>query len=94
MCAGIVNVARIIDVTGIAEAAEHFRHQNLREPDDRVQWSAQLMAHIGEELGLRPIRHLRLFLGVDQRGFGLLLIRDVDDLCNGARFIVAAEAQG
>ena len=49
----------------------------MREADDRIQRRAQLMAHIGQELGLGPVRQLRRLFRLDQRRFGLLAVGDV-----------------
>ena len=47
------------------------------EADDGVQRRAQLVAHIGQELRLGSVGQLRRLLGVDQRGFRLLAVGDV-----------------
>jgi hypothetical protein len=60
-------------------------HQ-LREADDGTEWCAQLVADVGEEFGLGPVRGLGLFLS----GLQCLLGRDLfGDVSSGAA--IAAE---
>ena len=42
------------------QLAEHAVLQHLGETDDRVQGRAQLVRHVGEEVGLRAVRLLEL----------------------------------
>ena len=52
-------------------------HDQPREADDRVQRRAQLVAHVGEELGLRAARLLGLLLGRLQRFLGALEVGEI-----------------
>src|SRR5262249_40405646 len=51
----------------------------LGHADHAVQGRADLVAHVGEELGLEPRRFQRRLARLDQLGFRLLLLRDVLD---------------
>src|SRR5215467_14064997 len=44
----------VLEVFGLllVDVAEHLLGQNLRESDDGVEWRAQLVGHVGQELGL------------------------------------------
>ena len=44
----------------LVQLAEHPLGQHLREADDRVERRAQLVGHVGEELGLVPAGDLQL----------------------------------
>ena len=52
--------------------AELGLQRNLSEADDRVQRRADLVAHVGQEVGLRPVRFLGRLLGDQQLRFGAL----------------------
>src|SRR5690606_23459152 len=53
-----------------ADRAEHLVADDFREADDGVEWRAQLVAHVGEELAFRPAR----FLGLPQGGLDTALL--------------------
>ena len=75
-------VARAVDVEQVLELlvvdlAEHLLAQHLGEADDRVERRAQLVRHVGEELGLVLVRHLQLAaLGLDLVEEARVLDRD------------------
>ena len=46
------DIARVFDIFRIADRAEHAALDDLGEPDHGVQWRAQFVAHMGDELGL------------------------------------------
>ena len=52
-------------------------HDQPGEADDRVHRRAQLVAHVGQELGLRPARLLGLLLGRLQRLLGALEVGQI-----------------
>ena len=60
--AAAADVAGVVAVAFIAERAEHLALHHLGEPDDGVQWRAQLVAHLGQEVALRSAGALRLAL--------------------------------
>ena len=64
--AALVDVLAVFVVFRRAERAEHARLHDLREADDGVERRAQLVADIGEELGLGPVGVLGavLLLGI------------------------------
>src|SRR5581483_6943320 len=70
--AGLVDVAQIIAVTLIADRSEALVHHHLREADDGVERRADLVADLGEKLGLAGDRLVGLALGFVQLLFGLL----------------------
>ena len=49
MGAGLVHVAGIFGIAGIAERAEEFGLEDFRKAQNGVERSAQLMAHAGEK---------------------------------------------
>ncbi len=51
MPAGVVDVVDVLLLL-IVELAEHLLAEHLREADDGIERRAQLMGHVGEELGL------------------------------------------
>ena len=71
------DVVRVSDIARRADGPHHLVGHDLREADDGVQGRAQLVAHVGEELGLAAARQLGLFLGGDERQFGFLAVGDV-----------------
>ncbi len=50
MLAGGVDVLEVFLLL-VVEGPEHPLEQHLGEPDDGIEGSAQLMGHVGEELG-------------------------------------------
>ena len=71
--AGKENVVDVFPVAGIAEWAEHLLLHDVGEAVDGVQRCAQLVAHIGEELGLGLVG----LLGADL--FGLVGLGEFDE---------------
>jgi hypothetical protein len=62
--AAIVNIAGIFGIFRRADRSEHLILQDIGKAEDGVERRAQLMAHIGEEFGFRPVGGLRtLFFG-------------------------------
>src|SRR5207248_6116952 len=57
--AALPNVVSILDVARVELAQNLVRH-DIGEADDRVEWGAQLMRHVGEEGALRFARRFRL----------------------------------
>ena len=51
---------------------------HLREAEDGVERRAQLVAHVGQELGFGAVRLLGLVLGLGQRHLELVLVGDVE----------------
>ena len=74
MCGGCIDVLCVFKVLGAAEGAEYLAFHNVREADDGVERRAQLVAYVGEELGLAAAGELGLLLGGDQRLVGLARI--------------------
>ena len=72
------DVARIAGIARAADRAHHLVRHHLGEADDGVQRRAQLVAHIGEELGLAAARELGFLLGGDERQLGGLAVGDVE----------------
>ena len=64
--------------------------QNLRQADNPVHRSADLMAHVSQEFALGAVGGFGGFLGFQQLRFGLFARRDVhrmaDDVADGARW--------
>src|SRR5438132_10491574 len=61
-----MNVRDVRAVMLVADLPHHLAYYHIREADDVVERSAQLMAHRGQEPGLRLVRRLRLLLGFAQ----------------------------
>ena len=86
---GIFGVAVVIGLVMVgwgnfqpAAAADslHFGYlvaDQLRVPQYRIERRAQLVAHVGEELGLGVTRVLGFFLGRLQRRLGALDVREI-----------------
>ena len=62
--------------------------------DDAVHRRADLVAHVGEEVALRPARRLGGILGQTQLGLGLLAVGDVDDDAEQAMYRAVELGQG
>src|SRR3954454_12185264 len=54
-----VDVPQIL-ILLVVEIAEHSLNHSFRELDDGVEGRAQLMRHVGDELGLVAVRRLQL----------------------------------
>ena len=54
-----VDVLGIVQIARVAERPEQAVPQHLGETDDRVEGGAQLVAHIGQELGLGAVGGLK-----------------------------------
>ena len=63
MRTAVVDIADVLDVLPVLDGAIHLVTHDFRESDDGVQRGTQFMAHVGQKLRLRPVGHLRLFLG-------------------------------
>ena len=72
------DVAGIFVISGIADGPQQLDLHHLGEADDGVERRAQLMAGVGEEVGLAVVGRFRLVLGPGQRILGLLARRDVE----------------
>src|SRR2546428_8270295 len=53
------NVAQVFLLLGV-DLTAHPLEQHFGEPDDRVEWCAELVRHVREELALVPARHFEL----------------------------------
>src|SRR5262249_646647 len=56
MLGTLLYIVRVLDITPIADPAEHIAAHQLRETDDGIEWCSQLVAHVGEKLALGPAR--------------------------------------
>ena len=65
MLAGIRDIADIFVVAPLAaEGAEGLQLDNIGETDDCVQRRAQLVAHMGQEIGFRQVGDFGILLGL------------------------------
>src|SRR3546814_16255160 len=96
MLAAVPDVLGVGQVSVGADRPEDLVLDDLGKADDGVERGAQLVAHIGEEEGLRAVRHLGVFLG----GTKLLLneilsadiyVVDVVELLAGLRFDIRSD---
>src|SRR5690349_11227349 len=55
MRAALVDIARVVEIALLADRAERLPENDVREADDGVERRAQLVAHIGEDLGFRAV---------------------------------------
>ena len=85
MDAGCVDVVRILGVFWVADGSEHAVFHYTGEADDGVQRRAQLVAHVGEELGHGAIGEVGLLQGRNQRLLGALALGDGLDRIQHAR---------
>src|SRR5256885_9656579 len=69
------------------------RLDDLREADDRVQRRAELVRHIGEELGLHPVGFLQLEVGALQHLDGLPLALESPRVVEGNGGLVGEDLQ-
>jgi len=76
--AAVANVACIFTIAFVAQRPQQLAFEELREPDDRVQRRAQLVAHVRQELGLGGVGRLRGVLGLSQALAEPLPLRDVE----------------
>ena len=52
----------MFDISALLDGAQHLICQQLGEANDRVQRRAQLVTHVGNEVGLRALGGQSLFL--------------------------------
>src|ERR1044071_1079355 len=90
-----LDVLCVFDIGVAAELAEHLGAHNLGEADDRVQWRAQLVRHVGEEGGFRLVRPFGLTPRLIEALLSLLKIADLGQDQDKAALAgaVAADAQ-
>src|SRR3546814_14407381 len=69
----------------VVERPEGLRRHHLGKADDGVERRAQLVAHMGEEAGLRPAGRLGFLGGAAQVALGVDLRGDVVEHHNGAQ---------
>ena len=90
-----MDVAGIIAVTLRTDRAETFLGDDFRKAQDRVQWRAQFMAHIGQEGGLGGVGGFRLEALAQRLVAGLFqLARQVFDLEAQAGVLAHPQHQG
>ena len=72
------------------DVAEHALHEDLGKADDRVQRCAELVRHVGEEVGFVPARALELRDRVPEfpRPLGHLLLETVVGITQPCRHLV------
>src|SRR5262245_31569131 len=76
--AAALDVAQIFAVALTPDRPVHLRDHHVGEPDDGVQRRAQLVAHRGQELRLRPVGALGMVLRAQQLYLGRLAVGDVE----------------
>ena len=84
----------IVAVARFAERAKQLAVDDLGEADHGVEWGAQLMAHIGEELRLGAAGALGLVTGAQDLGLLRLPIGDVSRDSDNAGSIEDAALRG
>ena len=92
--AAVVDVVGVFDVFRTPGGAEHLLHDDFRKADHGVQRRAQLVAHIGQELGLGPVGEVGLLLGQPHRLIGRLALGHVLDLALIVKQAARAIAHG
>src|SRR6185312_10859789 len=68
----IVDVADIFEMALVLDRPQHLLLDDVGEADDGIERSPQLVAHVGEEVGLGAVGRLGLVLGVRRYPGGLL----------------------
>ena len=77
VASGDLDVLGVVTVVRLADRPQGLVLNDLREADDRVERVAQLVAHVGQELGFRPVGDLGLVLRRHQRFLGDPALTDV-----------------
>src|SRR3546814_3069781 len=80
MLAAVPDVLGVGQVSVGADRPEDLVLDDLGKADDGVERGAQLVAHVGEEEGLRAVRHLGVFLGSAKLLLNELLTADIHDV--------------
>ncbi len=93
VAAAVVDVVDIFAVFEGLERPEGLVPDDVGKPDDRVQRRAQLVAHAGEELGLRHVRLVGQDFRLGEFAFAPALFGDVGHRADGARGLSVRVAQ-